>query len=322
MDEWDRMINEICAAPVLPSLESNDNCKGSTATIQKFYEGRSTCKCCINWVEKQPEKVPDEAKEKYNGVAIRIYHGKDHSKETLGGLKTISPLWLVIQSPVILEALEPIFKKIGRAGTAKGSVQVNAPFVDLFFAYSGILEAYSECEQDSEEKQHLGVLKEMTDELLREMTSEVTDLQAKKLITYQYLWTLFPKGIVVVSKQGDHECLFEVASYDTTTATANCRYVAFDGSNYGISERSFTESAFLGARAICELSVYPLSFHKNREELERNTVLRSRKVLRYQRMVHAEYSQRNEQEDVERRSGNLPPVCGPLLTILHHCFRV
>ncbi|KAF2131248.1 hypothetical protein P153DRAFT_286100, partial [Dothidotthia symphoricarpi CBS 119687] len=130
--EWNRMLNEICVAPVLPSLESKDDQKGNNATIQKFYEGRPTCKCCINWVEKQPEQVPEEAQEKYDGVAIRVYHGKDHSKETLGGLKTISPLWLLIQSPIILKALEPIFQKIGRVGTAKGSVMVNAPFSDLF----------------------------------------------------------------------------------------------------------------------------------------------------------------------------------------------
>jgi hypothetical protein len=320
--EWDKMMNELCAPPVLPLIECNDERKGNKATIQKFYEGRPTCKCCINWVEKQPEKVPDEAQEKYDGVAIRIYHGKDHTKVTLGGLKTVSPLWLVIQSPVILKALEPIFKKIGRVGTAKGSVHMGAPFVDLFFAYSGILEAYGECEQDSEEKQHLRVLKEVTDELLRETTGEVTDLHAKKLITYQYLWTLFPKGIVVVSKKDGQDCLFEVTSYDTGNSTVNCRLVGFDGSNYGVREQSFQEFRFWGARAICELSVYPLSFHKNREDLERNTIQRSRKVLRYQEMVHAEYGQSEIGENIEQRSGHHPPVGRSLLCFLRFRFKI
>ncbi|KAL9620354.1 MAG: hypothetical protein Q9160_005153 [Pyrenula sp. 1 TL-2023] len=322
MEDWDRMMNELCAAPVLPSLEYKDERKGSTATVQKFYEGRPTCKCCVNWVEKQPAKVPDEAQEKYDGVAIRIYHSKDHSKATLGGLKTVSPQWLVIQSPVIIKALEPIFKGIGRASSGKGSVHVNAPFQDLFFAYSGILAAYGEYEQGSEEKQHLGVLKEVTDELLCETTSEVSDLQAKKLITHHYLWTLFPKGIIVVSKEEGKECLFEVTSYDTSTSTVNCQYVAFDGFNYGVKRKNFTELYFWGTRAIYELNVYPLSFHKSREDLERHTIQRSRKVLRYQETMHADYGQSEVGEDIEQRSRHHLAVSASLLGFLRPHFKV
>lgn len=140
---WDAMMNTISAAPVLPSLDTTDTRKGSAATVQKFYEGRPNCKCCINWVEKQPEKVPDEAQQKYDGVAIRIYNGKNHNKETLGGLKTVSPTNIAIQSPVILKVLDPIFEEIGGPRTMNGSLSLVAPFAELFFAYPKILDAYT-----------------------------------------------------------------------------------------------------------------------------------------------------------------------------------
>lgn len=135
------------------------------------------------------------------------------------------------------------------------------------------------------------MLKEVADELLREMTAEVTDLHEKKLITIQYLWTLFPKGIMVVSRSSNHESLLEVLSFERDTATALCRYVDFDGSNYGTKHLQITQPSFWGTRPISELSVYPLSFHKNREQLEKDVLVRSRKVLGYQKMMHAEYGQ-------------------------------
>ncbi|KAL1591718.1 hypothetical protein SLS60_011717 [Paraconiothyrium brasiliense] len=171
LQEWNHSFNDVLVTPMLPALEHLKEHKGNAAAIQKFYEGRPTCKCCINWVEKEPTKVPEEAKEKYDGVAIRMYHGKDHNKQTLGGLKDTSPTSIVIQSPIILDTLEPMFKRIGRLDPMKGSVMVLPPFQELFFAHADIMDAYSKCQSDTHEEKHLGVLKEVIDDVLRETTT-------------------------------------------------------------------------------------------------------------------------------------------------------
>jgi hypothetical protein len=285
-------LDDVMTAPMLPVLEHPEERKGNTATIQKFYEGRPTCKCCTNWVEKEPTKVPEEAKEKYDGVAIRLYHGKDHNKQTLGGLKATSPTTISIQSPIILETLEPMFKKIGKLDTMKGSVTLIPPFSELFFSHAGIMDAYSKCEPGSDEEQHIRVLKEVIDEVLQETTTAVSDLHAKSLIMHQFLWTLFPKGIIVVTVLFGQECLFEVISYDLATNRVYCRDVAFDGVNYGLRAQSFLLPTFAGAKSIRELVVFPLSFHESREDLEKNVIQRGRKVLRYQAMTHLEYVSR------------------------------
>jgi hypothetical protein len=287
-DEWEKFMSELGAPPVLPTLETSELVKGSAAKIQRFYEGRKTCDCCTNWVEKPPAQVPDEAREKYDGVAIRMYYGKDHTKETFGGLKRISPSNLIVQSPVILKAIEPILKKVGRVITGESFVVFSPPFSDLFFAHAGIAEALGNSEKGSEENTHLTVMKEIADELLRETTSAVTELHAKRSITWSYLWTLFPKDIIIVSKVDGQDCLFEVTGFNNA-GFVTCRSVSFDGSNYGFRTYTFTQTQFWGARAIHELVFYPISFHKTREELETKVLQRSRAALTYQNIVHAQY---------------------------------
>ncbi|KAJ4359586.1 uncharacterized protein N0V89_000141 [Didymosphaeria variabile] len=289
LQEWDYSFNDVLVAPMLPALEYLEEPKGNAAAVQKFYEGRPTCKCCVNWVEKEPTKVPEEAKEKYDGVAIRLYHGKDHVKETLGGLKDTVLTGLIIQSPLLLGILEPMFKKLGRVDTMKGSVMVIPPFQELFFSHADIMDAYSKCEPNTDEERHLKVLKEVVDDVLRETTTAVSELRVKSLITHGYLWTLFPKGIVVVSRVQNQECLFEVISYDSTNSKVHCRQVAFDGVNYGFRTVDFVLTMFAGAKPIRELVVFPLTFHRSRTELEKSIIQRSFEVLRYQDMAHLEY---------------------------------
>ncbi|KAL7773940.1 hypothetical protein CFE70_003908 [Pyrenophora teres f. teres 0-1] len=197
-------------APNLPSLVKDDTHQGRAAAVQKFYAGRAKCKCCTNWVETKPQQMPDEAQEKYDGVAIQVFHSEDHTKKTVGSLPTITPSWVVFQSPVVLEVLKPLFKKVG-----------------LIFAYSGIVEAYENCEQGSEEERHLKVLREVTDELILETTSDVKDLHARELITVEYLWTLYKNGTVVVATSvGQHLRVLGYqgtlhAEYDNISSEAN-----------------------------------------------------------------------------------------------------
>jgi hypothetical protein len=71
---------------------------------------------------KKPQQVPDEAQEKYDGVAIQVYHAQDHTKKTVGSLPTVTPGWVVFQSPVILQVLGSLFKKTGGADAVQGKI--------------------------------------------------------------------------------------------------------------------------------------------------------------------------------------------------------
>ncbi|KAK1907647.1 hypothetical protein P3342_005975 [Pyrenophora teres f. teres] len=262
-------------APNLPSLVKDDTHQGRAAAVQKFYAGRAKCKCCTNWVETKPQQMPDEAQEKYDGVAIQVFHSEDHTKKTVGSLPTITPSWVVFQSPVVLEVLKPLFKKV---------------------------EAYENCEQGSEEERHLKVLREVTDELILETTSDVKDLHARELITVEYLWTLYKNGTVVVATSVGQHRLYEVMKYDFGSSTAHCRHICFDGTNYGYKEVKFCITSFQGAKSIRELLIYPIWFHESHVDLKRNILQRSDRVLGYQGTLHAEYDNISSEANGEHRS--------------------
>lgn len=46
-----------------------------------------------------PVIVPEESKEKYDSAAVKVYKGKDHVGDTLGGIKSPITRFIVIQSP-------------------------------------------------------------------------------------------------------------------------------------------------------------------------------------------------------------------------------
>jgi hypothetical protein len=305
--EWTR-DGYASIAPNVPSLEKDDIQTGRAAEVQKFYEGRPKCKCCTNWVEKRPQEVPSDAQAKYDGVAVQVYHAQDHTKKTVGSLHTVTAQWVTFQSPVILRVLEPLFKKNGGADVVQGKITLFLPFTDLYFAYNGIMDAHDKCEKGSDEERHLVVLKEVTDELILEATSDVKDLQARGMITWNYLWTLFKKGTIVVAKSEGEECLFEINSFSFSAMKAHCRYVGFDGTNYGFREKTFTEPAFQGTKSIRELLVYPVYFHESRESLERSILGRSNKVLNYQGIHHGEYSNTSSKSTKDQRSETLSSV--------------
>lgn len=295
-------------APDLPLLGEHGSEIGQAAAIQKFYQGIPTCKCCTNWVERRPTQVPKEMQQKYDGVAIQVYHTEDHSKKTIGSLSTVAPGFIIIQSPIILPFLEPLLKELGAADAVQGKLSLLTPFPELFFTYGDIRKAVDGSQENSKEETHLKVLKEVTDELILETTNDVRTLWSRGLITWQYLWTLFKKGNVVVAKRDGQECLYLVVRYDFSSTTVTCRYVGFDSTNYGFKEKSFPMPYFPGVKHIRDLTVYPVWLHRNLQDLKKRVTERSSRVLNYQGTSYAEYGvPTSEPMDVQKAAA-LPLV--------------
>ncbi|KAH6883168.1 P-loop containing nucleoside triphosphate hydrolase protein [Alternaria rosae] len=286
---------------------------GEHATLQRFYEGPKTCKCCPNWVERKPEAVPADAQEKYDGVAIRVYMGKDHQKDTLGGLKTTTAQFIVIQSPIIRKHIGPILAEAGMLGEGKAKITIYNPFKVLFFTSGTLRKLYLSFPQMSQESFHFKILLDLFDEFFRESVPKIFDLHEKQMIDCAYLWTIFPKGIVIYSKTEGEDALYELLeirlSPDPTILLLECRVVNFDGTNFGWEERTLRQPVFHGTHRITELTAYPLAFHHDSSAIERRLIARGKAFLAYQGMAHREYSgdarlcanEDDEDEDDQRR---------------------
>ena len=280
--------------------------------IQTFYEGpwKDQDQKFINWVEKQPMQVPEVAQARYNKAIVRIYKVKDYSVEnTIGGLTPMKLGSITVTSPSIVAAIEPILAEAAFRPADKETMRFYHPFKELYFAYTRILELADEQNPQTEASTQMEVFVQVLKDLLGERFAKVATLQSMNQISYDYIWAIFPKDIIVYSRVNDSDRLFQVVNIDWSASSMqiNCRFVQFNGVKFGMLSYKFHLFPFKGARIISDLHVYPIGFNPD-PTLERKLLERGREVLNYQDTEYREYvgvhSPLNEddddREDVER----------------------
>ena len=281
--------------PVIPQVaELEQRSLNQDDLVKTFYEGPKKSKDpeddTINWVEKEPVQVPEAVEDRYNQAAIRVYKQKDRSAEkTFGGVTAMRVEFIKIQSVLLIDAIESILADVGLRPADKSNVTIKRPFKELYFAYPSISALAQRQHPYTDLGTHLNVFLKVMDELLSEMSQAISRLQTRKEISYEYLWTLFPKDIIVYSRVDDQDRLFQVTEVNRYTGSVACQYVRFDGTTFGMSRTTLYTGYFAGARRISELSVYPIGFHTD-ANLEKRLAERGRQVLDYQDVCYREYS--------------------------------
>lgn len=287
-------LDNYLTLPPLPAVNAAHTVIGERPTVQKFYEGPNTCHCCTNWVERPPNQMPEEAKEKYDGAAIRIYTGKDHGEATHGGLKELKVQFIKIQSPIIRKEISPILEKSGVIGVPVGEdkeLKIEAPFKELFFNHSQLVELCSSHEAGSLEQQHLQLLTQVMEDLFHRTTVRVSELHEKGLMEFEHAWTLFPHGIIVCSKIGGLDALFQVedARIDRKSCRIECHHIRFDGRRFGKAKTVLSIRKFQKTKRVRDLKVYPISFHADAKGLETRLVERGSRLLEFNKMSYVHH---------------------------------
>ena len=281
--------------PVVPQVaEVEHRVLSQDALVQTFYEGPKKANDkdtdTINWVEKEPVQVPEAVKDRYDQAAIRIYKKKDRTAEkTFGGVTAMKIDFIQIQSLLIIDAIEPILADVGLRPADKSKVRINRPFKELYFAYPSISALAQRQHPHTDLENHLNVLLKVMDELLSEMSQTIFALQTKKQISYEYLWTIFPKDIIVYSRVDGQDRLYQVVEISRYSGSVACQYVQFDGTIFGMARTTLYIGYFPGARSISDLSVYPIGFHPD-PNLEKRLAERGRQILDFQDICYQEYS--------------------------------
>ena len=281
--------------PVVPQVaELEHRFLNQDTLVKTFYEGPKKSKDpedkTINWVEKEPAQVPEAVEDRYNQAAIRVYKKKDRSAEkTFGGVTAMRVEFIKIQSVLLIAAIESILVDVGLRPADNSTVTIDRPFKELYFAYPSISALAQRQHPHTDLGNHLNVLLKVMDELLSEMSQAISRLQTRKEISHEYLWTLFPKDIIVYSRVDDQDRLYQVTGISRYSELVACQFVRFDGTTFGMSRTTLYISHFTGARPISELSVYPIGFHPD-ANLERRLAERGRQVLDYQDVCYREYS--------------------------------
>ncbi|KAI0854881.1 P-loop containing nucleoside triphosphate hydrolase protein [Xylaria cubensis] len=270
---------------------------GTRCDTKTLYEGPKKCDCCINWVEEYPSNTTRESTEQESDVrryaiVCRVKLAHEDSKEPLE-LHSI-----IIQSPLLKSILGDIF--IGYPGitTTLKEVKFRRPFWEFFYGWKSLTEAQARYEPDSEEHKHIHKLLDTLTSQLGSIHNVARDLIQNGVITYDFLWVLFAPGTQVYSHLFDQDCILEVKRtyyYKGQLLTRNtydvrCKYVEWDGENFGWKTKLIEIPEFCGTKSIQELEVYPIMHHRSADDIRSNLLARGRKFLSLGGWHHKAYA--------------------------------
>lgn len=254
-----------------------------------LFEGPRKCDCCINWVENFPEDVKEaveatsEAKTYAIICRIKKSHGK--SKEPLE-LDSI-----VIQSPLLKSVLGDVFADYPGITTTLEELTFVAPFWEFFYRWDALTESQEQQEFDTQE--HTRVLLDALSLRLRDVRRVALDLFQNNVITYDYLWTLFPPGNLVYFRIDNQHCFLEIerTEYDVCTKSYDlrCKYIEWNGKKFGWKFKLIQLKEFSGTRSIQDLEVYPVTWHKSADGIRSELLERGRKFVSLSGWHHKTY---------------------------------
>ena len=168
---------------------------------------------------------------------------------------------------------------------------MSSPFKELYFAHSKILYLVRQHNPSSLERAHLDVLTQALDQLFADVSREVANLNAEERTSFEYLWTLFPRDIIVYSREYGQDRLYQVITTEQNDLCieVQCRHVRFNGVRFGTACTYFPIRSFNGYKLISELPVFPLGFHPELD-LEERLADRGSRVLDFQGTSYRSYN--------------------------------
>ena len=253
---------------------------GMVCDSKNLYEGPPKCACCTNWVGEYPEDVTPklEETEAVQRFAILIRNKKSHQD----GGKAMQVSSIVVQSPLLKAALENVFE--GYEGITAGlkHVTFTRPFEPFFYRWNRFKEAI-ENELDETTRSHLQLLYTVMSVELEETVSTYHDLLNHSVVTFDYLWTLFKPGDVLLCKMDDKDMMVKLQSSEYSASTGYgdfhlaSKYVDWSGFEFGYASHTISIQPFQGTKPITQLEAYPATFNPHFEDIKHQLINRGKR---------------------------------------------
>ncbi|KAL4753229.1 hypothetical protein BDW72DRAFT_201778 [Aspergillus terricola var. indicus] len=205
-------------------------------------------------------------------MALIVRMEKSH-RDGAGNALTLHSI--VVQSPSLKETLGEVFQDKGITSPALKKLVLNAPFHPFVYRWNHLGEVLR---RQKKRGQAAAAYTQLLIDVLRTRlegtVAEINNLVHHKIITYSMLWALFEPGVSVVSQIEGHERLFKVHSCEYNDEEGclkiAVRFVDWNGKGFGYATQDLEIHRFSGDKPIMELSVFPLTFHPSREDVESN----------------------------------------------------
>ncbi|KFY09596.1 hypothetical protein V491_08077 [Pseudogymnoascus sp. VKM F-3775] len=179
---------------------------------------------------------------------------------------------ITVQSPLIKKVLEGTFEGFEGLNTQLKQLTFKGPFHPFYYRWHRF-EKLREDEQDQDTKDHLDLLYAILTKEILPHIEVMEDLIKNKVMSFDYLWTIFSPGMEVYTKIDGHDriVLLKDSRYRANMSgeyfSLEFRYIDCDGSGFGYVETSMEINSFDGVKKLGDLGALPSHLHPNVEDL-------------------------------------------------------
>ncbi|KAB8224261.1 P-loop containing nucleoside triphosphate hydrolase protein [Aspergillus novoparasiticus] len=260
---------------------------GMRTEVQQLYrpDDRSP------WNESAPDKsVVNLEASSYAQECALIIRREPHPITKQVALHSIT-----VQSRLIKKVLDSTFKGLDGINTHLKQLTFKAPFHSFFYRWH-LFETLYEDEQDEEVKHHLNLLYPIVREEVMPHIETMKDLTMNRVITFDYLWTIFAPGMEVYTNIDGQDRFMELinsrygANMGGEFFTLECGYIDCNGSSFGYVSNSVDIDKFEGVIKLTDLDVFPSHLHPDVERLVDRLHARGERFEQLNGFYHMSYS--------------------------------
>ncbi|KAM5349708.1 hypothetical protein ACJ41O_006213 [Fusarium nematophilum] len=204
---------------------------------------------------------------------------------------------ITVQSPLIKEQLGKVFEGYRGINTNLKKLLFKAPFHEFFYRWEKVLQPDPEPTKGGDEKAaHYKLLLDVIAAEIGPHHEQAQDLKGNGVITFDYVWALFPPGAEIYSKVDGHDRLFALESGEyqeyngERSYSLSCRFVDTDGEVFGYRKACLTIDEFQNVKPISELSAIPSDLEPGISEIRERLKERGQQFERLKGCHHKVYS--------------------------------
>ena len=228
-------------------------------------------------------EYPEDAVEAAENAETARFAFLVRNKISYDSRKTLEIDSLIVQSPLLKEALGVVLKEYPGITTNLQRLVFKAPFQPFVHRWPKLVNVL-QTTTDEATKAHLRLFHDVLNEELKDAIAAKKDLVANGVITFSHLWTIFEPGVLFYGTDEGKERVFELqaASYqeDRRSGLAYLRLqgrgVDWDGEKFGSNVESLSNVEFEGTKPITRLAYLPLDFHPHQKDVINRLTIRGK----------------------------------------------
>ena len=269
-------------------VHQSDHVEGMSLEVGRFY--RNTPMGI--WEEWVSEGLPDDKSTSPESLkrAVVVYRQRIPPDPTLR-LHSI-----VIQSPLLRKVLDRTFEGYDGISTKLKELRFMPPLHEFYYRWHQ-LERLIKDEADEMTTKHLQLFFPVISKEVRPYIESMEDLTRNGVITYDYLWTIFPPGTKIYTSIDGQDRIFVAVTgsqaYDdhgNNCFQIQCQYIDCDGSKFVRKTSTQNIREFKGVKEITKLEVFPAHLHQDPENLLKKLRRRGERFEKLNGFHHMSYS--------------------------------